>query len=36
MTVPCGRNRATHVLPRGSTPQKPEGDDYSDVPPEER
>jgi hypothetical protein len=22
-------------LPRGSTPQKPEGDDYSDVPPEE-
>jgi hypothetical protein len=23
-------------LPRGSTPQKPEGDDYSDVPPEER
>jgi hypothetical protein len=22
-------------LPRGSTPEKPEGDDYSDVPPEE-
>jgi hypothetical protein len=22
-------------LPRGSTPEKPEGDNYSDVPPEE-
>jgi hypothetical protein len=22
-------------LPRGSTPEKPEGDDYSDVPPEQ-
>ncbi len=22
-------------LPKGSTPEKPEGDDYSDVPPEE-